>query len=206
MSNTLNQKKNIGDRSDRDRRNYSSNRRTQGNSNGNALGNGHLIDGINLGDSEGDTSDSDADHVISATDLMMSMLQVESDGSDVASSTDVIPNNTKRRMKSIARRQKDLTVFDAILGARRSAKRVSSQEKSFTQRRNKAIEDFSGPKAHVTATNKDQKKILFKDNTRLLQTIKVLLIAIMPVNCGFSILLIECEDDFHPRTNVSFGQ
>lgn len=173
MSNTLNQKRNYGDRSDKDRRNNTSKSRTQENSNSNALGNGHLIDGINLGDLEGDTSDSDADHAISTADLMFSMLQVESDGSDVASSTDVIPNNTKRRMKSIARRQKDLTVFDAILGARRSAKRVSSQEKTFTQRRNKAIDDYSGPKAHVTATNKDQKRVLFKDNTRLLQTIKV---------------------------------
>ena len=178
------------DRLDSESRNTGSNCRKHGNSNGNSngngngsrncnsLGNGHLMDGIRLGDLEGDTSDSDVGHNITATDLMLSMLQIESDGSDIASSSDVTPTHTKRKMKNIARKQKDLTVFDAILGARRSAKRVSSKEKIFTQRRNKAIENYSGPKAQVTATNKDQKRTLFKDNTRLLQTIKARLVVI----------------------------
>ena len=155
-------------------------------------------------------------------DMMLSMLQIESDSSDVNSAGVISVSCTKTKTKT--RKLRDLSVLDVIAGpryingdgsrnsydgrnnnnsgnnnndgrnnndrnnnnntnnnnnnnndTRRSASRISSRERTYIQRRNRALEEYSGPKAQVTAMNIDQKKTVFKDNTTLLQTIKVVL-------------------------------
>lgn len=111
-------------------------------------------------------------------DQMFSLLQLESDLSDANS----IVTCTKAKLK-MPRKQRDLTILDAILGPRSPRiKNVSSKnkDKSFTneekvyiQRRNAALDEFMGSKCKVVPINKDPKRTLFKDNTTLHQTIKV---------------------------------
>jgi hypothetical protein len=109
---------------------------------------------------------------------MFSLLQLESDLSDANS----VVTCTKAKLKS-SRKQRDLTILDAIIGPRSPRiKNVSSKnkDKSFTneekvyiQRRNAALDEYMGSKCQVVPINKDLKKTLFKDNTTLHQTIKV---------------------------------
>jgi hypothetical protein len=111
-------------------------------------------------------------------DQMFSLLQLESDLSDANS----VVTCTKAKLK-LSRKQRDLTILDAIIGPRSPRiKNVSSKnkDKSFTdeekvyiQRRNAALDEYMGSKCQVVPINKDPKKTLFKDNTTLHQTIKV---------------------------------
>lgn len=115
---------------------------------------------------------------ILTTEQMYSMLQLESDDSDSVS----VATCTKEKSRS-CKRQKKLTILDAIAGQKltcsksvssKSKDRSSTQsEKAYLQRRNAALEEYMGPSSQVVPINKDHKKTIFKDNTRLLQTIQV---------------------------------
>ena len=115
---------------------------------------------------------------ILTTDQMYSMLQLESDDSDSVS----VVTCTKEKSRS-CKKQKKLTILDAIVGQKltrsksfsgKSRDRSSTQsEKAYLQRRNAALEEYMGPSSQVVPINKDHKKTIFKDNTRLLQTIQV---------------------------------
>ena len=111
-------------------------------------------------------------------DQMFSLLQLESDLSDANS----VVTCTKAKLK-IPRKQRDLTILDAIIGPRspriknvsskNKDKSFSDEEKVYIQRRNAALDEYMGSKCQVVPINKDPKKTLFKDNTTLHQTIKV---------------------------------
>ena len=121
------------------------------------------------------------------SDQMYSMLQLESDDSDSAS----VITCTKEKSR-ISKKQKKLTILDAIVGLKltrtksfngssssssssKNKDRGSSySEKAYLQRRNAALAEYMGPSSQVVPINKDNKKTIFKDNTRLLQTIQVL--------------------------------
>jgi hypothetical protein len=122
------------------------------------------------------------------SDQMYSMLQLESDDSDSAS----VITCTKEKSRN-SKKQKKLTILDAIVGLKltrtksfngssssssssnKNKDRCSSHcEKAYLQRRNAALEEYMGPSSQVVPINKDHKKTIFKDNTRLLQTIQVL--------------------------------
>lgn len=115
---------------------------------------------------------------ILTTEQMYSMLQLESDDSDSVS----VATCTKEKSRS-CKKQKKLTILDAIFGQKLTcSKSVSSKgkdrsstqsEKAYLQRRNAALEEYMGPSSQVVPINKDHKKTIFKDNTRLLQTIQV---------------------------------
>ena len=110
-------------------------------------------------------------------DQMFSLLQLESDGSDSNS----IKMNSK--VKSKVKKSKEITILDAIIGLKNAhSKSIGSEskdrncqnkEKSYLQRKNEALEEYMGPAAQVIPINKDQRKTVFKDNTTLLQTVKV---------------------------------
>lgn len=110
-------------------------------------------------------------------DQMFSLLQLESDGSDSNS----IRMNSK--VKSKVKKSKEITILDAIIGLKNAhSKSIGSESKdrncqntgkSYLQRKNEALEEYMGPAAQVIPINKDQKKTVFKDNTTLLQTVKV---------------------------------
>ena len=112
-------------------------------------------------------------------DQMFSLLQLESDLSDANS----VVTCTKAKLK-IPRKQRDLTILDAIIGPRtpRVKNNISSKNKDrsstnddkvYIQRRNAALDEYMGSKCQVVPINKDPKRTLFKDNTTLHQTIKV---------------------------------
>ena len=118
-------------------------------------------------------------------DQMFSLLQLESDGSD---SNSIIMCS---KVKSKTKKSKEITVLDAIIGLKNPHSKIvgseskdrncQNKEKSYLQRKNEALEEYMGPAAQVIPINKDQKKTAFKDNTRLLQTVKVC--ALICFNC-----------------------